>query len=107
MSIKRIDNLIELLKSEQWRPRLARRILIPKPNGKTRPLGIQGPEEKLVQEVMRMILEAIYEPCFHHFSHGFRTNKSCHTAINQIRENFDGVQFIIEGDFSKCFDTKF
>lgn len=105
MSIQRIDTLIESLKSEQWRPRLARRILIPKPNGKTRPLGIQGPEEKLVQEVMRMILEAIYEPCFHSFSHGFRANKSCHTAINQIRENFDGVQFIIEGDFSKCFDS--
>lgn len=105
MSIKRIEKLIEVLRSEQWRPRLARQVLIPKSNGKTRSLGIQGPEEKLVQEVMRMILEAIYEPSFHSSSHGFRTNKSCLTAINEIRENFDGVQFIIEGDFSKCFDS--
>lgn len=105
MSIQRIEKLIELLRSEKWRPRLARRIFISKPNGNKRPLEIQGPEEKLVQEVMRMILEAIYDSNFHNCSHGFRAHKSCLTAINEIRQNFDGVSFIIEGDFEKCFDS--
>lgn len=105
MSISRIEKLIDSMKSEKWQPRLARRILIPKSNGKSRPLGIQGPEEKLVQEVMRMILEAIYDTDFSTYSHGFRANKSCLTAMDQIRKNFDGVSFVIEGDFSKCFDS--
>lgn len=105
MSVERIDELINLLRSEKWQPRLARRISIPKSNGKKRPLGIQGPEEQLVQEVMRMILEAIYDSNFYDCSHGFRNNKSCLTAMKQIREKFDGVSFIIEGDFTKCFDS--
>lgn len=105
MSLERINKLIHGIKTESWNPRPARRIHIPKGNGKTRPLGIQGPEEKLVQEVIRMILESIYEPTFLECSHGFRNGKGCLTAMNQIRKQFDGVSYIIEGDITKCYDS--
>lgn len=105
MSLERIKKLIYKIKTETWNPRPARLIHIPKRNGKTRPLGIQGPEEKLVQEVIRMILEAIYEPTFLECSHGFRSGKGCLTAMNNIRKNFDGVSYIIEGDITKCYDS--
>jgi nicotine oxidoreductase len=105
MSIQRINKLIELIKTEKWNPRPARRIFIPKENGKTRPLGIQGPEEKIIQEIVRMILEAIYETNFLDCSHGFRKDKGCLTALNYIRQNFDGVSYIIEGDITKCYDS--
>lgn len=104
MSLERINKLIFEIQTETWNPRPARRV-IPKPNGKTRPLGIQGPEEKLVQEVVRMILEAIYEPTFLECSHGFRSGKGCLTAMNEIRKHFDGVSYIIEGDITKCYDS--
>ena len=105
MSLERIIKLIHDIKNESWNPRPARRIHIAKANGKTRPLGIQGLEEKLVQEVLRMILEAIYEPTFLECSHGFRNGKGCLTAMNQIRKKFDGVSYIIEGDITKCYDS--
>ena len=105
MSLQRINKLIASIQLEQWNPRPARRTYIPKSGGKTRPLGLQGPEEKLVQEVVRMILEAIYEPRFLDCSHGFRNGKGTMTAINYIRQNFDGVSYIIEGDITKCYDT--
>ncbi len=105
MSMNRIDSLIDMIKTEKWQPRPARRVYIPKGNGKLRPLGIQGPEEKLIQEIIRMILEAIYEPYFLDCSHGFRQNKSCLTAMDYVRKHFDGVSYIIEGDISKCYDS--
>ena len=82
MSMKRIEVLIQKLKDFSYQPKPARRTYIPKANGKTRPLGIPSFDDKLVQEVVRMILESIYEPTFHVTSHGFRPKRSCHTACN-------------------------
>lgn len=88
MSIFRIEQLIELLKSEQYQPVSSKRIYIPKKNGSKRPLGIPSFDDKLVQEVIRMILEAIYEDNFESCSHGFRPNRGCHTALSRIKDTF-------------------
>lgn len=105
MSIDRIDKLIESIKSETYSPKPAKRIYIPKKNGKMRPLGIPSFEDKLVQEVVRMILEAIYEGHFEWTSHGFRPNRSCHTALKSLQNNFNGTKWFIEGDIKGFFDN--
>lgn len=105
MSLERIDKLIESIRSETYCPKPTRRIYIPKKNGKKRPLGIPSFEDKLVQEVIRMILEAIYEGHFEWTSHGFRPNKSCHTALKSLQNNFNGVKWFIEGDIKGFFDN--
>lgn len=91
MSMKRIETLIEKLKDFSYQPKPARRTYIPKANGKTRPLGIPAFNDKLVQEVIRMILESIYEPTFQDTSHGFRPKRSCHTALQYIKRNYTGL----------------
>ncbi len=105
MSLKRIETLIEALKNESYQPMPSRRVYIPKKNGKKRPLGIPSFNDKLVQEVLRMILEAIYEGSFENTSHGFRPNKSCHTALIQVKNNFTGVKWFVEGDIKGFFDN--
>jgi group II intron reverse transcriptase/maturase len=105
MSISRIEKLIELLKDEPYQPKPSRRVYIPKRNGKMRPLGIPSFEDKLVQEVMRMILNAIYEGCFSETSHGFRPERSCHTALLTIKREFTGTKWFIEGDIKGFFDN--
>lgn len=105
MSPQRIESLIASLRDETYKPNPARRIYIPKKNGKQRPLGIPSFDDKLVQEVVRMILEAIYERFFEPTSHGFRPQKSCHTALTQIQHTFLGTKWFVEGDIKGFFDN--
>lgn len=105
ISMKRIDSLIQRIKDFSYQPKPARRTYIPKANGKMRPLGIPAFDDKLVQEVVRMILESIYEPTFQNSSHGFRPKRSCHTALQYIKRNYTGVKWFVEGDIKGCFDN--
>ena len=103
----KIDNIIKALADETYQPMPVRRTYIQKKNNrkKLRPLGIPTFTDKLVQEVLRMILEAVYEPIFLDVSHGFRTKRSCHTALKQLRREFNGTRWFVEGDIKGCFDN--
>jgi group II intron reverse transcriptase/maturase len=105
MSLEKIDTIIEALRYEryQWEP--ARRTYIPKRNGKKRPLGMPVWSDKLLAEVIRMILNAYYEPQFSDHSHGFRPGRGCHTALRDIYYNWTGTTWFIEGDIKACFDS--
>jgi group II intron reverse transcriptase/maturase len=105
MSMVRIHQVISELEAGTfcWTP--VRRAYIPKSNGKLRPLGIPTWKDKLVQEVIRMVLEAYYEPQFSDASHGFRPNRGCHTALMHIRDKWTGTRWFIEGDIKGCFDN--
>lgn len=107
MSSQRIEKLIESLKDRSYQPNPARRTYIAKKNNpaKKRPLGIPSGDDKLVQEVIRMILESVYEPNFSDASHGFRPKKSCHTALIKIQKTFTGAKWFVEGDIKACFDS--
>lgn len=107
MSMTRINRIIATLKDHSYQPNPARRHYIAKQNNpaKMRPLGIPSTDDKLVQEVVRMLLEAIYEPTFSPRSHGFRPGRSCHTALKEVQATFTGVNWIIEGDIKACFDS--
>ncbi len=107
MSSHRIDGIITSLKDRSYQPNPARREYIPKksaPN-KKRPLGIPSANDKLVQEVVRLILESIYEPNFSEQSHGFRPRRSCHTALLHLQRTFTGAKWFVEGDIKACFDS--
>ncbi len=105
MSLDKIDAIIEALRHEryQWTP--AKRIYIPKRNGKKRPLGLPVWSDKLLAEVIRMILDAFYDIQFSEHSHGFRENRGCHTALQEVYHLWNGTTWIIEGDISDCFGS--
>ena len=105
MSEEKIEQIIGLMRHERYRFAPARRVYIPKKNGKLRPLGLPSWSDKLVGEVVRLLLEAIYEPCFSRWSHGFRKRFGCHTALRDIQETWTGTTWFIEGDISDCFGS--
>ncbi|MEZ4732422.1 MAG: reverse transcriptase domain-containing protein [Caldilineaceae bacterium] len=104
MGMERIEQVINDLKMSRYKPTPSRRTYIEKANGKLRPLGIASFEDKLLQTVVKFILEAIYEPLFSELSHGFRPNRSCHTALEQVKK-MTGTKWWIEGDIASFFDN--
>ena len=105
MSLGKIDRIIEAMRFERYRFRPVRRMLIPKKNGKTRPLGLPTWSDKLVGEVVRLLLEAYYEPIFSDRSHGFRPGRGCHTALREVAHTWTGTTWFVEGDVADCFGS--
>ena len=105
MSLEKIDGIIAALRREAYRWSPARRTHIPKNGGKKRPLGLPTWSDKLVQEALRLLLDAYYEPRFSDHSHGFRQEHGCHTALREITQRWRGVKWFIEGDIKGCFDN--
>lgn len=105
MSIERIRAIIDSLKNGTYKAKPVRRKFIPKSNGKLRPLGIPSFTDKLIQEVVRMVLSAYYEQQFSNASHGFRDGRGCHTALAETQKIFGGTKWFIEGDIEGCFDN--
>ena len=105
MSLAKIERIIDALRHERYRFKPVRRVHIPKKNGKTRPLGLPSWSDKLVGEVIRLLLDAYYEPQFSDRSHGFRPGRGCHTALTQIANTWSGTNWFIEGDIADCFGS--
>lgn len=105
MSESRIDRIIQKLRNETYRWKPVRRTYIPKPKGENRPLGIPSGEDKLLQAVLNILLQAYYEPKFSSRSHGFRPDRGCHTALRQIDILHQSASWFIEGDIEGCFNN--
>ncbi len=105
MSLTKIGRIIDALRHERYRFSPVKRIYIPKRNGKKRPLGLPSWSDKLVGEVVRLLLEAYYEPRFSDRSHGFRPRRGCHTALSEVANTWTGTTWFIEGDVAQCFDA--
>ena len=104
MALKKIEQLIDDLRHERFRWTPVRRTYILKKNGKLRPLGLPTWTDKLLQEAIRLILEAYYEPQFSPHSHGFRPERGCHTALREMEQTWTGTKWYVEGDIAQCFD---
>lgn len=104
MSLLKIGRIIDALRHERYRFQPVKRVHIPKKNGKTRPLGLPSWSDKLVGEVVRLLLEAYYEPQFSDRSHGFRPSRGCHTALREVATCWTGTTWFIESDIAQCFD---
>jgi retron-type reverse transcriptase len=105
MSADTIAQIIDVMRHERYRFKPARRTYLPKKNGKLRPLGLPSWSDKLVGEVIRLLLEAYYEPQFSDRSHGFRPGRGCHTALTDVANTWKGTTWFIEGDISDCFGS--
>ena len=103
MSREKIKTMIDLIRQERWRWTPVKRVYIPKRTGKLRPLGLPSWSSKVMQEVVRQLLDAYFEPTFSGHSHGFRPGRGCHTALSEIVHGWKGIHWIIEGDISDCF----
>jgi len=105
MSLKRLNKLKERVCSEQYIFKTVKLTYIPRPDGRKRPLGLPTANDKIVQEVIRLILEAIYEPIFSELSFGFRSGRGCHDALNHVESRFRWVDNVIEGDIEQAYPT--
>src|SRR5215467_6712896 len=106
MSLAKIDAIIEAVRSERYRWTPVRRLYIEKKRSKKkRPLGLPSWSDKLLQEVIRLILDAYFEPRFSDRSHGFRAGRGCHTALREVYDTWAGTTWFLEGDSSACFDS--
>jgi group II intron reverse transcriptase/maturase len=105
MSLAKIKSLIDAIRHERHRWTPVRRVYIPKKKGGQRPLGLPTWKDKLLQEVIRSILEAYYEPQMSEHSHGFRPDRGCHTALHEVQTKWTGSRWFVEGDIAKFFDT--
>ena len=104
-SLAGIGRIINALRHERYRFQPVKRTYIPKKNGKKRPLGLPSWSDKIVGEVIRLLLEAYYEPRFSGQSHGFRPARGCHTALNDVANTWTGTTWLIESDISDCFGS--
>jgi group II intron reverse transcriptase/maturase len=104
MSQAKIGRIIDAVRHERYRFRPVKRVHILKKNGKLRPLGLPSWSDKLISEVVRLLLEAYYEPQFSDRSHGFRPGRGCHTALTDVAASWTGTIWFIESDIAQCFD---
>ena len=105
-SIQRLVRLRDKVVNESYQFKPVNEIEIPKPNGRKRPLGLSTANDKIVQEVIRMVLEAIYEPCFSKQSFGFRQGLGTHDALEYIESKFRWVDWVIEGAYPTIDHTQ-